>query len=738
MQWCPRRTRGETVWVQLRAIVLSVLMITSVLAVGGAGLVGGTDAVDRSVDSGDDTVSLASVDQSADCLIVDEGESVQDALDEAEPGDTVCVGDGVYDGDLEITTGDVTLTAAAGAEPVLEGDDFAGVTVSASGVTVSGLEVREFTRGISISGAHARVENNLLTGNEDGVYVDDGNGGNVTGNTITENDEHGILFSEFTTQENIAITDNTITKNGHHAVRIDDATGTVVEDNEIRNNAAVDASPALSLEDASDTVVTGNLVADNGQHGIDFRGSTDANITDNEVTNNSRGIHFTDVTSSEVRNNLVTETDGSGIWFRETSGLEIADNVLSENRVGLDAAGSDNTDLTVSDNDVSSERVDLRLNSVTDATVLDNTFATGVLLTGGVNPERAHFRHEFDGNTVGGAPLYYVTDVDDPAINPDAGQVIVANATNVDISGFEMSDVPAGIQVAYSEDVTITENAVADGDETLHGGIVVTESTAVVVADNDVSNQPFGIQIVGGSANVVENNVITQTRDLESDEAKGILLERDGRDHTVRGNTVTGLGEDGIHVRNGVEGALVESNTVEENARDGVHVRWNAHNTTVRDNTIVDNDGDGIFLERADETVVEHNQIRDNRRGIGTDRDVVDLTIEGNVIAGHSAQGIQLEPPGALTSGDAPSSVTITENEIEDNAREGISLEETHDVHVVNNSVVDNGMIDQWDVVRGGGVDATDATDTILENNAIVGNVDGVTASGETVDARSN
>lgn len=59
-------------------------------------------------------LAMAGVSLAAETLTVAPGESIQDAIDEAGPGDTINVKTGTYTEDLRIYTGGLTLKAVDG------------------------------------------------------------------------------------------------------------------------------------------------------------------------------------------------------------------------------------------------------------------------------------------------------------------------------------------------------------------------------------------------------------------------------------------------------------------------------------------------------------------------------------------------------------------------------------------------------------------------------------------------
>lgn len=108
-----------------------------------------------------------------DIRVPDDVDSVQGALNAAEPGDTIGVADGRYEGGVTMRTDGVTLSAARGHSPVIDASGAGtGVQIRASDVTVDGFEIvgdADTTSGISIvtsDGATAdiRILNNHIHG----------------------------------------------------------------------------------------------------------------------------------------------------------------------------------------------------------------------------------------------------------------------------------------------------------------------------------------------------------------------------------------------------------------------------------------------------------------------------------------------------------------------------------------------------------------------------------------------
>ena len=113
-------------------------------------------------------------------------DSIQDAIDEASQGDTICVEAGVYEENVDIRGGpkaELTLTSEDPDEPAtIAPENGVGVFVTARDATVTHLNVVAPSHGITVGGSGVTVEHNDIDAGNRGVNV-----GNSTGGTINHN-----------------------------------------------------------------------------------------------------------------------------------------------------------------------------------------------------------------------------------------------------------------------------------------------------------------------------------------------------------------------------------------------------------------------------------------------------------------------------------------------------------------------------------------------------------------------
>jgi hypothetical protein len=266
-------------------------------------------------------------------LVVSPGESIQQALDAAQPGDTVQVHNGTYTERLAFHHGGVTLEAFPGERPLLTGANgrqaFQVLIQDVSDVTVRGFEIAYNTvrdgSGIRVlgSGAHITITDNV---------IHDLRGKDAMGITV-----YGT--------EAAPITDLTIAGNTIARCRPAQSEALTVNGNvdgfQVLNNVVADVNnigidliggerdinPNRSLV-ARDGVVRGNRVFNARSNygggfaaGIYVDGGRDIVIENNFVTGSNLGLevgaenHGVVASGIVVRNNVLAFNQKAGLVF---------------------------------------------------------------------------------------------------------------------------------------------------------------------------------------------------------------------------------------------------------------------------------------------------------------------------------------------------------------------------------------------------------------------------------------
>jgi parallel beta-helix repeat protein len=166
------------------------------------------------------------------------GAPIQDAVNNASSGDTICVKAGNYTGTVDITTAHLTLAG--------EGADVVDVTAAGSGdhvfkvtanyVNISGFNVTGATknRGIYLNGAdHCNISDNNASNNKyHGIYLESSSNNTLTGNTVLYN-YYGI---ELRSSSNNTLTGNTANSNDYDGIYLDSSSNNTLLNNTASNN----------------------------------------------------------------------------------------------------------------------------------------------------------------------------------------------------------------------------------------------------------------------------------------------------------------------------------------------------------------------------------------------------------------------------------------------------------------------------------------------------------------------
>ncbi|MEL4181131.1 nitrous oxide reductase family maturation protein NosD [Roseateles sp. PN1] len=267
-------------------------------------------------------------------LRVKPGQSLQEAIAAAAPGDVLEIERGLYVGNFLI---DKPLTLRGIHRPTLSGA-FTGdtVRVTAAGVTIEGLIVRDSgsslkdqNAGIYIRpGAHralvqhcdlaynlfglwiekangVRVEHNLITGKRELNSSQRGNGiqlYNTDGARIIGNNIGFVRDALYVDVSHNAIFKSNKLHHSRYGSHYMNSYYNLWEDNESYYNRG-----GLALMEVRNQVVRGNRTWGNSDHGIMLRTLQDSVIENNIIAGNARGFFIYDVEYATLKGNLVVD-----------------------------------------------------------------------------------------------------------------------------------------------------------------------------------------------------------------------------------------------------------------------------------------------------------------------------------------------------------------------------------------------------------------------------------------------
>lgn len=339
-------------------------VLVVVLAAALAGVTVATPSAGVTPSSGADLVpddlAFAPVNESGTATVDGTAyDSLQAAVDAAEPGDTV-VATGRFDEHVTVNTTGVTVRTPTDQWAVVDGGGEGDVlTVAAPNVTIRGLWVRN-------SGYDA-------SNNDAGVWID---ARNVT---LVDSRVTGVTFGVWVDGvDDVLLRNNTIV--GRESVTPRSYRGNGIqlwktEDTLVLNNRITDARDGLYYSFASNVTARGNTLWDL-RYGVHYMYSDNSRLVNNTAVDNDVGYALMLSEKIAVVNNTAvnnTGTSGHGILLKRIDHSEIRGNVLVGNTRGIYMFNSVGD--TLAGNLVVGNRVGIHVTAGTaDERVVGNSF----------------------------------------------------------------------------------------------------------------------------------------------------------------------------------------------------------------------------------------------------------------------------------------------------------------------------------------------------------------------------
>ncbi len=423
--------------------------------------------------------------------------TIQGAIDDANPGDTVYVFNGTY---LESVIVNKTISLVGEGRDttfVDPGSGAAGIKLAADWVNVTGFSVRNGSQGIVVDYGFddCRIDTNNVSYNYEGIL---------------------ILSSK-------------------------------------------------------NSIVINNIAFSNNGSGIEVSTSEHSTVADNTVFSNvARGILVHYSGNSTLTNNTVHSNEYAGIYFAGSYHNELDDNTIYGNGgPGIDLDYSVNT--TVVDNEMLENGIWIRMGSL-------EYWNTHTIETS---------------NTVNGKPVHYWKNTVGGTIPSGAGQVILANCTNVTVDGQIIGSPYSGIMIGHSSRNTITNNGMSS-DPT---NIFLFYSDNHTIANNTANS----ISLASAKYNTIEDNELT------GDDYYAMYV-KSSDNNTIAKNRV-------YNNRNGIwmdssDGNNITGNNIFSHTGYGIYMYY-GHENSITENTITDNEW-GIYTWSSYDNAIYHNNFINN------------------------------------------------------------------------------------------------------------------------------
>jgi parallel beta-helix repeat protein len=474
--------------------------------------------------------------------------SIREAINAANPEDTIFVNNGTYYENISINK-TITLIGKSPTTTIIDGSTANSSTVWVYGTNVRDVVISNFTIkgslnswGLYLLGAtNTTIENNIISNNHGGVLADASDDGTFVNNTISGNTYEGLFF--FQSSGN-TMRNNTLYENLYNFGIQESAF-----DDDIDKSNFLDEKHIYILRNQIGITIDPNAYPDMGYLAL-------INCSDLTIEN------------LNLTNNL------SGIVLAQTNNTILTNNTLANNWIGISVY--DSTNNTLQDNNITNNGQGITLANSPNNTFKNNNLTANqqhIIISGG---ELTHFLQDMDmSNTVDAKLVHYITNQTGLTITqntfPNTGYLALVNCQNITVQNLTMQN--NILLIAFSLDTTIWQNTISKG------GISLQNVSYSNISANTLTDGDSAISMSNSCNNTVRMNNVTQNNN------HGIFLESS-------------------------TGNLIINNSVAEN-KIGIELDASASNAIVGNN-VAANEEYGIFLTNSNHNVIYHNNFINN------------------------------------------------------------------------------------------------------------------------------
>lgn len=563
-------------------------------------------------------------------------QTIQEALNAAEPGDVIVIAGGDYTENLLITK-NVTLKGAGRDFVDIIGDGVVPTVVisKAQGVVISGVTVTNGRNGIEMADGSLTLSDSVLKKNIRRGFSAERSIVEIKDSEVleTQPDAEGFQGSGIRIADHSKVTITNVTVAGNARVGIsiiDSSEGTITASKVLDTKPNASGAYGWGIDVAVNSKVTirDNTVSGNTANGIGVSENSQAVIENNQIADqkpDGSGIRGYGIlvqlgSKAEIRNNTLTRNTDVAVFATERTEVLIDGNQIADtqpNTFGFRGRGIQVGFLskgTVTNNTLTNNsNVGIYIVDNSEAIVESNTITGMKSAPGSAYASAIQFDYNVKGvinnNTINNSAVYYVIAVFDC---PDEVKVTNNKISNgrPSADGFGSR----GIQVQDSQLVTVSGNEIKDMGQV---GIRFLRSQGQI-ANNTVLRTTFmGILVTDSKGTIEKNGVISETQ-LDPNGTNGV----------------------GIYVESGAAFSITENNVTKN--RRGIVVT--GQNTQARiDKNVIDSNnirgsGTGALgiavFDRA-QAEVTNNQITNNGTGIFTDQTGQVTKCTGNTFSGN-------------------------------------------------------------------------------------------------------
>ncbi|MGB9928009.1 MAG: NosD domain-containing protein, partial [Methanosarcina sp.] len=511
--------------------------------------------------------TLSSCIGAAKDISVNQGQSIQAAINSAQNGDVILVGPGNYSENIVINRVNVELRSASG------NPDDTVITSNETGKNVISVVSRANFKisGFTIKGASTDYSAIDLMSCRDCV---------VEGNKFVDNALGVYLRSSV----NCAVRNNAFSKTN-----------------------TIGIGRGINVQGSYSTVISGNTVSDH-RYGIYIAGSEGSIVSGNTVNQSlTNGIQLENTRNTILESNTVSSSGNKGIFLKDSGKNTLRNNVVSSNKGnGIDIETSSGN--TVSGNTISgySENITnihgLFINTCRDNVVQSNTMSTC---------EYGFAMRYSENNSI----------INNNAHDNTRGYYISYTSSRNTISGNKANSNNIGIVMERGANNNILQNN--DASSNLVSGIALDNAYNNRLSNNIASQNSRGIYLGPSSrGNIISNNT------LNYNSGDGIRFEN-ATNNELTGNTITSSNNNGIYLA-GLSNNNTLINNKAQNNKVGLYI-MNSTGNLLSQNMVTENIASGIMLSLASNNTISKNIAVNNIEGVTLNSSESNTILSNNI-----------------------------------------------------------------------------------------------------------
>jgi len=344
------------------------------------------------------------------------------------------------------------------------------------------------------------LSNNNCSNKDDGIFLDWSSNNTLVNNTVNSNNFGIHLLSS----SNNTLTDNTFIDNG---LVVSNSYGNIVKNNTVNGKPLIyfEGTSNFTIQSAGQVILVKctnitveNLNISNVSVGIELLETCDCVIANNTASNNWCGVYpWGSSNNTFINNNCSNNGVGINMWY--SSNNTLVSNTVNSNR-GYGIYSSHSSNNTFIDNNLIDNGI--YLSSSSNNTLADNVMVNDGIVIYGKQLQHWNTHVIHSNNTVNGKPVYYWKNKIIGTVPQGAGQVILANCSNIVMENQTLNNSSVGIELGFSNNNTITNNTALNSDN----GIEVWVSNNNTFTKNTCSNNDNGIRLWHSINNMLTSN----------------------------------------------------------------------------------------------------------------------------------------------------------------------------------------------------------------------------------------